>query len=227
MDFIINENTFLISDSHFGHKAVLQREPSRLKSARTNGYDDFYAFHKDLWNKAVGKKDRILHLGDLYYPGGFHYLKELRGKKQLLVGNNDVTRFTKLKALKSWRVQRGLNLQIPNAKAIRKKLYEKYGKMMIKDDVYLNAIIADCGRERIMFSHFPVFHRKAHDRFAKSRESLDTLFALADCSLNIHGHIHSRDTNYSFCFNVSCERLGFEPKTLGEILRLWREKNRI
>ena len=123
-NFTINENTFLISDSHFGHKAVLQREPSRLKSARANGYDDFYAFHKDLWNKAVGKKDRILHLGDLYYPVGF--MTERTVGKQLLVGNNDVMCFTKLKTLKSWQVQRGLNLQIPNAKAIRKKLYEKY-----------------------------------------------------------------------------------------------------
>lgn len=227
MSFIINKNTFLISDSHFGHKAVLEREPSRLRSARANGYDDFYAFHRDLWNKAVGKKDYVLHLGDLYYPGGFAYLKGLRGRKQLVVGNNDIKRLLKLKTLKHWQVQKGLSLQIPHARTIRKKLYEKFGKTMIKDDVYLNAIITDCGRERIMFSHFPVFHRKAHDRFAKSRDSLDTLFALADCTLNIHGHIHSRDTNHSFCFNVSCECLGFEPKTLGEILRLWREKTRI
>ena len=45
MGFEITENTFVISDSHFGHKAVLQREPSRLKSAKAYGSSDFYAFH--------------------------------------------------------------------------------------------------------------------------------------------------------------------------------------
>ena len=200
MGFEITENTFVISDSHFGHKAVLQREPSRLKSAKAYGYSDFYAFHKHLWNQVVGKKDTLLHLGDLYYAG------------------------EKLKNLKSWSVQKGLALQVPQSEAILKKLYAQFGKSMVKDDIYLNAIVLDCAGERIMFSHFPVFHRKAHDRFTKSRDTLDKLFALADCSLNIHGHIHSRNTNYSFCFNVSCEQLGFAPKRLKEIITLWRHK---
>ncbi len=220
----IDENIFLISDSHFGHKAVLEKEPSRLKSAKVCGYDDFYTFHKDLWNAAVGKKDRILHLGDLYYPGGFSYLKELKGRKILVVGNNDVQRFEKLKELKKWNVQQGLNLHIPQRGEILQKLYDEFGKIFIKEDIYLNAIVQDIGKERIMFSHFPVFNRKVNDRFAKSRDVLDRLFILADCSLNIHGHIHSRDTNNSFCFNVSCEQLGFKPKRLSEILTLWRYK---
>ncbi|MCX2716323.1 metallophosphoesterase family protein [Helicobacter sp. MIT 21-1697] len=224
MGFEITENTFVISDSHFGHKAVLEREPSRLKSAKAYGYNDFYKFHKDLWNKQVGKKDTLLHLGDLYYEGGFSYLKKLNGTKKLVIGNNDIERFEKLKNIKSWSVQKGLALQIPQSKEILAKLYAQFGKSMVKDDIYLNAIVLDCAGERIMFSHFPVFHRKAHDRFAKSRDTLDKLFALADCSLNIHGHIHSRNTQHSFCFNVSCEQLGFAPKRLGEILTLWRHK---
>ncbi len=65
MNFNITEDIFLISDSHFGHKAVLKREPSRLQYAKACKYDDFYALHRDLWNKAVGKKDNVLHLGDL------------------------------------------------------------------------------------------------------------------------------------------------------------------
>lgn len=227
MDYIIDENTFLISDSHFGHKAALHKEPSRLKSAKAQGYDDFYSFHRDLWNKVVGKKDRILHLGDLYFPGGFSYLKGLKGEKMLIVGNNDTKRFGKLKSLKSWEVQRGIALYIPEQEQIFKTLYETFGKNALKRDIYLNAIVQDIGSERIMFSHFPVFNRKTNDRFAKTRDILDKCFVLADCSLNIHGHIHSRDTNHSFCFNVSCERLGFAPKRLSEILTLWRYKTSI
>ncbi|TLD96907.1 hypothetical protein LS71_004770 [Helicobacter jaachi] len=224
MDFVITEETFLISDSHFGHKAVLEREPSRLQSARACGYSDFYAFHRDLWNEAVGKKDRLLHLGDLFYKGGFGYVKALHGINELIIGNNDIKRFVKLKKLKNWHVQKGLKLNIPHAESILKKLYMQFGKTIIKEDIYLNAIVQDIGGERIMFSHFPVFHRKAHDRFEKSRDTLDKLFALADCSLNIHGHIHSRQTNYSFCVNVCCEHLGFTPRRLSEILALWRKR---
>lgn len=222
--FIINADTFLISDSHFGHKAVLEREPMRAKAAKAYGYKDFFALHRDLWNKAVGKKDSVLHLGDLYYHGGFSYIKALKGQKCLVVGNNDITRFHKLKKLKDWQVQMGLNLQIAESKAILKALYATFGKMRVKEDVFLNAIVLDCAGERIMFSHFPVFNRKVNDKYAKSRDVLDRLFALADCSLNIHGHIHSRDTNHSFCFNVCCEQLGFMPKRLSEILTLWRHK---
>lgn len=222
MKFDITEQTFLISDSHFGHKAVLEKEPSRLTSAKLNGYSDFYTFHMDLWNKALSKNDNILHLGDLYFPGGFSYLKNLNGQKTLIVGNNDVKRFQKLKSLKSWEVETGLQLRVKQEAYIFEKLYAEFGKARIKDDIYLNAIVQDIAGERIMFSHFPVFNRKTNDRFAKSRDVLDRLFIVADCSLNIHGHIHSRETNNSFCFNVCCEHLGFSPKRLSEILKLWR-----
>lgn len=224
MTFPIDSDTFLISDSHFGHKAALVKEPSRLRAAQAYGYEDFYTLHQSLWNEEVGKKDFVLHLGDLYYPGGFKYLKNLNGKKGLIVGNNDVERYPKLKELKDWRVQRGLRLEIEQKDTILEALKNKYGKSALKDDVYFNALVVDYDHERIMFSHFPVFNRKQNDRFAKTRDVLDDAFKFADCSLNIHGHLHSRQTQNSFCFNVCCEQLGFRPKKLKEILTLWRHK---
>ncbi|MCH5313068.1 MAG: metallophosphoesterase [Helicobacter sp.] len=222
MNFHITEDTFLISDSHFGHKAVLKKEPSRLQFAEAHQYKDFYALHRDLWNQAVRKKDNVLHLGDLYFSGGFSYLKKLKGTKMLIVGNNDIEGFERLKTLKNWYVQQGLKLNIEQKESIIKKLDKEFGKTKIKEDIYLNAIVQDIAGERIMFSHFPVFNRKHNDRFSATRDILDKLFKLADCSLNIHGHIHSRQTGHSFCFNVCCEQLGFAPKRLGEILKLWR-----
>ncbi|RDU58934.1 metallophosphoesterase family protein [Helicobacter marmotae] len=224
MSFDITQDTFVISDSHFGHKAVLKREPSRMQAAAANGYKDFYKFHRDKWNEVVGKKDNLLHLGDLYFVGGEAYLKSLKGSKALIVGNNDIKHFHKLK---KWHIFKGLKLYIPQKEAILQALYKEFSKQTIKDDIYLNAIVQDIGTERIMFSHFPVFERKKYDRFATSRYMLDRLFILSDCSLNIHGHIHSRQSRHSFCFNVSCEHLGFTPKRLSEILRLYRYRAQI
>ena len=92
------------------------------------------------------------------------------------------------------------------------------------ENIYLNAVVCDVEGERIMFSHFPVFNRKPRDRFANARDILDTAFRLAQCSLNIHGHLHSRESGNDFCVNVSCEKLGFIPRTLGEVLRSHRKK---
>ena len=224
MNFNITEDIFLTSATHFGHKDVLKREPSRLQYAKACKYDDFYALHRDLWNKAVGKKDNVLHLGDLYFDGGLPYLKDLKGTKTLVIGNNDIKTFQKLKDFKSWYVQKGLRLNIAQKDRVLYTLQSEFGKARLKDDIYVNAIVQDIAGERIMFSHFPVFNRKTNDRFSESRDILDRLFKLADCSLNIHGHIHSRQCEHSFCFNVSCEQLGFAPKRLSEILKLWRYK---
>lgn len=227
MEFPIRDDTFLISDTHFGHKAVLEREPSRLKSAYAAGYDDFYAYARDLWNMQVTKKSYVIHLGDLFYGGGMPYLKNLNGNKLLIIGNNDIKRLDKLTKLKSWRIQYGLKLEIPEKRQILSKLYAEFGKEIVKNDMYLHALVLDYGKERILFSHFPVFHAKSREKFTQSCEILDRLFTLADCSLNMHGHLHSRNTNNSFCFNVSCEQLGFAPRKLSEILTLWRHKSAI
>ena len=106
---------------------------------------------------------------------------------------------------------------------IKDYLKQKFGKQALKN-IYLNAVVCDVEGERIMFSHFPVFNRKPRDRFANARDILDTAFRLAQCSLNIHGHLHSRESGNDFCVNVSCEKLGFIPRTLGEVLRSHRKK---
>lgn len=227
MSFVVDENTLVVSDSHFGHKYVLVREPSRLIAAKACGFRDFFEFHRQLWNECVGKNDFVLHLGDLYYPGGFKYLKNLNGVKKLIIGNNDVDRFSKLKDLKHWSVNKGLKFELENKANILDSLYKKYGKSRVKNDIFLNAWVLDFGGERIMFSHFPVFHRKKNDRFYQTRDILDDAFALADCTLNIHGHIHSKDSGNSFCFNVCCEQIGFRPRKLGDILKLWRHRSLI
>lgn len=78
---------YIISDTHWGHKNIVK-------------YCHRPKYHEELlianWRKKVGKRDRILHLGDLMMGGREYYefFKEniapkLTGKKYLILGNHD------------------------------------------------------------------------------------------------------------------------------------------
>ena len=76
---LITEDTFIISDTHFGHFNMIAYEPSRtfladLQSVSGGAGADIVnkVYHKlaDNWNAVVGKTDTILHLGRFRMGGG-------------------------------------------------------------------------------------------------------------------------------------------------------------
>ncbi|PAF46926.1 hypothetical protein BKH46_05640 [Helicobacter sp. 12S02634-8] len=219
MKFHLSLDTFVISDSHFGHKAILKKEPSRSVLAKQMGFEDFNTLSVHLWNTQVKEGDFILHLGDLYFKNGWQYLSGLAGQKRLLVGNNDLKKYTRLKDYPDWKICRKIQLKIAGKNKIYHKLESKYGKGIWKNKL-LNTIVADLGSERVMFSHFPVIDRKKNDNYASTRDILDDIFRLCDCSINIHGHTHSRNTKDPFCLNVSGENIGFSPMRIQDVLAL-------
>lgn len=162
----------------------------------------------------------VLHLGDVYFRDGLSYVKKLNGNKMLVIGNNDVNKIDKLKKL-SWKMENKIILKIPQKEKIREKIKKKYGK--IQEKIYLNGIIMDIDGERILFSHFPVFNRKINDRYTAIRDVLDDYFRFSDCSLNIHGHTHSKETNNKFCINLSVEQTMLSPIKLKKILKNYRK----
>ncbi len=218
MKFDITLDTFLISDTHFGHKAVLKKEPIRKATAKQMGFKVFDDLSVYNWNGAVGEDDVVLHLGDLYFDLGYKYLPKLNGYKYLIVGNNDIGKFQRVQKMHDWKVCDKLVLQIDKKDKIKHKLKEKFGKAL--KDEYLNAIITDVASERIMFSHFPVMNRKKNDRFAPIRDVLDEIYKICDCSINIHGHTHTKKTYNRFCINVCCEETNFTPIRLREVLNI-------
>lgn len=217
MKYNITLDTFLISDTHFGHKAVMKKEPLRKLALQNSGFGVFDELSVYNWNSVVGERETVLHLGDLYFDGGYKYLARLNGSKILVVGNNDIGKFKRVKKMDDWLVCDKLKLQISESKRIKEKLKAKFGKL-VKNE-YLNAIVLDIGSERVMFSHFPVMNRKKNDRFCEVRDVLDEAYKMCECSLNIHGHTHSKKTYNRFCVNVSCEEIGFTPIRLSEIIR--------
>ena len=215
----ISLDTFLISDTHFGQDSVILRERIRTQIASHLGYKNHFDLLVDNWNSCVGQGDFVLHLGDVYFGGGLKYIKKLQGKKRLIIGNNDTKRFENLRSL-GWKAKNKVALKIPQKNAVREKIAKKYG--MVANSIYLNALVCDIAGERIMFSHFPVFERKKNDRFCAVRDVLDDYYRLCECSLNIHGHTHSRASKHSFCINVSCERTMLGPIALKKALKMVR-----
>ena len=68
---------WLYSDTHFGDQAIRRGFPDRP--------DD--ETHVGLINRACGRKDTLIHLGDV---GDIEYAKKLRGYKVLICGNHDL-----------------------------------------------------------------------------------------------------------------------------------------
>lgn len=78
---------FFTSDTHFGHKAILN-----LCGRPFDTVDDMDAGLIEAWNATVSRGDTVYHLGDFCFrssEGPDHYRHQLNGEIHLLVGNHD------------------------------------------------------------------------------------------------------------------------------------------
>ena len=80
-------NTWFISDTHFGHKNILEYE----REARPfSSIEEMHEVMIENWNRVVGSQDIVYHLGDFAF--GRHNIQiaeRLNGKKRLVMGNHD------------------------------------------------------------------------------------------------------------------------------------------
>lgn len=85
------KETFFTSDTHFGHKNILEYE----KEARP--FETVEAMNEqiiDNWNRTVGAKDIVYHLGDFAFgASNVAIASRLHGDKRLVMGNHDCHSF--------------------------------------------------------------------------------------------------------------------------------------
>lgn len=79
-------NVFLISDTHFFHERVIG-----FSKRPFSNVDEMNEAMVDNWNKVIGKRDTVWHLGDLCFgpPRNLQIVQRLHGQKNLILGNHD------------------------------------------------------------------------------------------------------------------------------------------
>lgn len=78
---------FIISDTHFGHKRILEFEAAARPFATIQEHDWMLV---QKWNTVVKPKDTVWHLGDVFFGvDGHTILASLNGLKKLVLGNHD------------------------------------------------------------------------------------------------------------------------------------------
>lgn len=84
-----NAQVFVISDTHFGHKKVIEFERDHRPFYSIEDHDRMLV---ERWNATVKPKDTVWHLGDVFFGGrdAHAILGSLNGLKRLVLGNHDV-----------------------------------------------------------------------------------------------------------------------------------------
>ncbi len=77
---------FFIADTHFGHNAIIDLCHRPFKCV-----EEMDSFMIERWNEKVSHNDTVYIIGDLFYKhkDPEKILKQLKGKKRLIVGNHD------------------------------------------------------------------------------------------------------------------------------------------
>ena len=112
-------NTWIISDTHFRHEAILTFKDYAGKPPR-DGFDSVDHMDQcmmDNWNDCVKAEDTIYHLGDVLFGENKldwmqENFKKLPGKKYLILGNHDNPKFMAMffKQIMLWKDLDGLLL---------------------------------------------------------------------------------------------------------------------
>ena len=196
------QTIWLISDTHFGDAELRAGIPDRPT-------DDELV---KMINSKVGRKDTIIHLGDV---GDVEYIKQLRGYKVLICGNHDLGATNYKRDCKTICIDYGACPSRIEAYEMVKNLYPNYvinfecdglaGWVFnidnhLFDEVYTGPLMVG---EKLLLSHEPV--------------DIEWVF-------NIHGHDHAgagRKNHLNCCVDASMKQFGipFEPINMNQIMK--------
>ena len=90
MFWLSNPKIWVISDTHFYHRTILEKEPIRRRLGAT--VEDMNWAIADIWNSVVSPRDVVVHLGDVSFKTNTEakeLVSGLAGYKVLIKGNHD------------------------------------------------------------------------------------------------------------------------------------------
>lgn len=80
----MSEKLFVVADTHFSHENVLKYNNRPWKNVLE--MNDALI---ENWNRKVGKKDRVIVVGDFARDRHGYFINVLNGKKELVIGSHD------------------------------------------------------------------------------------------------------------------------------------------
>lgn len=87
-------NVFFISDTHFGHKGLVDGRLARADGHPARPFSSVEEMDETMvyrWNSLVRPEDKVYHLGDVAMSvKGLPILDRLNGRKTLILGNHDI-----------------------------------------------------------------------------------------------------------------------------------------
>lgn len=86
-------NTFLISDTHFGHAGILTFKDEHHNRIRPqfSTVEEMDEHMVERWNSVVRVQDKVYHLGDVAMrKAQLPIISRLNGHKSLVMGNHDI-----------------------------------------------------------------------------------------------------------------------------------------
>ena len=199
-------NIWLISDTHFSDDELA------VGAKRAMSDEDYVK----LINSKVGKKDMILHLGDV---GNIEWVRKIRaGHKVLIMGNHDAGASNYKRVVK----QEIFATDKYDKKSMLAEMREKYPgwKITVDDDEHYSfhsPFIFYVGEaDNGLFDEVYTGPLMVAEKLLLSHEPIDVPWAA-----NIHGHCHSPNykdepNQYNICPDASGD---FNPINFGQILK--------
>jgi calcineurin-like phosphoesterase family protein len=187
MEKIMSKNTWVISDTHFGHANILNfmDDDGNLIRGDFENVDHMNECMIDNWNSVVKNGDSVYHLGDVFFgpKENFEGLwPKLNGSKRLIVGNHDDIKYLAgggfFKKVMMWRMWPEFGLLMSHV-----PVHESSLKIFVKHKGYEEGDVGDV-QEHLM---------------------------------NIHGHIHQNPSPSPNHRNVSVEAINYTPVNIEEL----------
>jgi len=212
----IDENTKVISDTHFSHKNILNFEPCRLTQMRIDGYDadEHDKWLIDKWNENVGKDELVIHLGDFAFKRVAECLEELNGRIILILGNHDGnsknTKYNKATVVDG------------SYMFLKSYTDDTILCKIVDEDEKNSSLIIEIGGKTVMFCHYALFNKNGewdykNPKIAPRIKYLESIYSMLDCDVNVHGHLHSSISTFDKSINCSLEHIEFKPTKIKDL----------
>lgn len=204
------------SDPHFGDTDVFKHRSEEVfkRLGVTLTIQELDEMQVKNINKCVGKNGTIVFLGDI---GDLSYLKRIKGRKILIMGNHDEGNASKYERVideiqtfnsedvsdeDREKIVANAERIMKDPKAVEELEFEKYFRQKTEDnhlfdEVYEGALVIN---DRIILTHEPI-------------DFLPPFF------YNIHGHDHAGSFRSKSHLNVCAEVVGFVPVSLNSIMK--------